>query len=184
MSVRATVSTLGLPTLQPTHIHTSSWRKRLLQCFERNSLSPKQPHPPKFKEILMMEEMFIYQRRLGAQRNTKHYGFLGEKRWHFFSQVSLATSYAMVLKKKKKKRAFSSAKFPTILISLSFEPFNWQCQMQFVFCSKANALKWLSQYEPWQCLILLGLKGRLTTEYCSHMPSEFHDTMLRLLCKG
>ena len=141
MSVRATVSTLGLPTLQPTHIHTSSWRKRLLQCFERNSLSPKQPHPPKFKEILMMEEMFIYQRRLGAQRNTKHYGFFGENQWHFFNQGSLATSYAMVLKKKKKERAFCSAKFPTILISLSFEPFNWQCQMQFVFCSKANALK-------------------------------------------
>lgn len=98
-----------------------------------------------------------------------------------FQPSFLETSYAMVLKKKK---AFCSAKFPTILISLSFEPFNWQCQMQFVFCSKANALKWLSQYEPWQSLILLGLKGRLTTEYCSHMPSEFHDTMLPLLCKG
>lgn len=44
-------------------------------------------------------------------------------------------------KRKRKKKAFCSAKFPTILISLSFEPFNWQCQMQFVFCSRANALK-------------------------------------------
>lgn len=58
-------------------------------------------------------------------------------------QVSLETSYAMVFKKKRKrkKKAFCSAKFPTILISLSFEPFNWQCQMQFVFCGRANALK-------------------------------------------
>jgi hypothetical protein len=62
------------------------------------------------------------------------------------NQVSLETSYAMVFKKKKRKKekekkAFCSAKFPTILISLSFEPFNWQCQMQFVFCGRANALK-------------------------------------------
>lgn len=74
----------------------------------------------------------------------------------------------ITLKKKKKKKIvvffFFSAKFPTILISLFFEPFNWQCQMQFVFCSKAKALNWLSQYEPWQSLILLGLKGRLTAE--------------------
>lgn len=60
------------------------------------------------------------------------------------------------------ERAFCSAKFPTILISLFFEPFNWQCQMQFVFCGKANALNWLSQYEPWQSSKVLGLKGRLS----------------------
>lgn len=179
---RATISPLGLPTPQSTPVHLSSWRKGLFQCIERNTSSLKQSYPPKFKEILMMEEMFLYQGRPRLYGTTKHNEFFGENQWHFKTKFPLKLVMQRCLK--KKKELFCSAKFPTILISLSFEPFNWQCQMQFVFCSKANALKWLSQYEPWQSLILLGLKGRLTTEYCSHMPSEFHDTMLRLLCKG
>lgn len=56
---------------RPPHSTTNSYsyifmEKEAYYSASKETLSPKQPHPPKFKEILMMEEMFIYQRRPGA----------------------------------------------------------------------------------------------------------------------
>lgn len=173
----------ALSTPQPSSYSHIVVEKGAISIHQKKHILAETIIYPKVQGALDAGKDVHLPRRTRGVWNHKTEGMLCRKPVAFFNYVSLPTSYAMVFKKKK-KGAFCSAKFPTILISLSFEPFNWQCQMQFVFCSKANALKWLSQYEPWQFLILLGLKGRLTTEYCSHMPSEFHDTMLRLLCKG
>lgn len=58
----------------------------------------------------MMEEMFIHQRRPGAQTQNIM-ASLERTGGIFFNQVSLETSYAMVLKKKKERELFAQLSF-------------------------------------------------------------------------
>lgn len=112
----------AFPTLAPTLL--GKWASSL-------------PNHPMFKESCPMPKD-VYGVH-GASKGTE-LCHLVEKRKATKFPLKLVMQWCLK-KRKRKKKAFCSAKFPTILISLSFEPFNWQCQMQFVFCGRANALK-------------------------------------------